>query len=231
MYLSTTGTDIEDFDVCCTKARLPAFGKEWRLTCQHTPGRKSILLLPPQFNRRACYCLDPIVVDEKLEITPNEELTAAVDGGSGFTFYDLGAYPWAVYTEGETSYAYSTNQGKNNSESSFMTTVELEEGQILTFDYKVSSEESFDELVFLVNSRVVFQASGMEDWNTYKYIVHEAGTYELIWSYIHSSGSEGRYRLYDNIKIAGQANYNIGEAINYEGVNLEYVNDTIQVVS
>ena len=40
----------------------------------------------------------------------------------------------------------------------------LEEGQILTFDYKVSSEESFDELVFLVNNRVVFEASSiMED--------------------------------------------------------------------
>lgn len=229
VYLSTTGTDIEDFDVLLYEGTTTGIWKRMAVDLSAYSGQEIyIAFCHHNSTDEYAIALDLIVVDEKLEITPNEELTAAVDGGSGFTFYDLGAYPWAVYTEGETSYAYSTNQGKNNSESSFMTTVELEEGQILTFDYKVSSEKSFDELVFLVNNRVVFQASGiMEDWNTYKYIVHEAGTYELIWSYMKdSSGSEGTDTAYiDNIKIAGQANHNIGEAINYEGVNLEYVND------
>ena len=104
-----------------------------------------------------------------------------------------GYYPWAA----EEGYAKSTNQGVDSwyvdstytipSASVVNTTVETEEGEILYFRYRVSSE-SADRLRFYVDGQQVRSWSGEVDWAVYFYQL-EAGTHVLQWEYTKDAGT------------------------------------------
>lgn len=60
-------------------------------------------------------------------------------------------------------------------------------GETLSFDYKVSSEESYDEFKFIVNGTVIETVSGETAWQTYSYTAPSSGSYTFEWKYVKDS--------------------------------------------
>ena len=81
-------------------------------------------------------------------------LDAALNVPDGnIQFVTEGEYPWTV--DGANGWAKSTNFQVSSSESTVTATVTAEEGDIVSFDYKVSSEARYDKLVFAVDGNPV----------------------------------------------------------------------------
>ncbi|MGM9639993.1 MAG: S-layer homology domain-containing protein [Faecousia sp.] len=96
-----------------------------------------------------------------------------------------GYYPWVA----EDGYAKSTNQGVDStvdrappSISTVKTTVQANEGDVLRFRYKVSSEKNMDKLRFYVDGQRVMTWSGEVDWAVF-FLALEPGEHELKWDY------------------------------------------------
>lgn len=112
-----------------------------------------------------------------------------VEGGE-LEFYTVveasnGYYPWIACED----YAKSTNEGVNASPysippsiSTMTTTVVAQQGDVLTFRYRVSSEEKMDLLRFYVDGERIERWSGEIDWSVYIYEL-EAGEHEFKWEY------------------------------------------------
>lgn len=144
-------------------------------------------------------------------------------------FVSEGDFPWAI----EGDHAMSTNQGVDGvydedlgevkmSISAVSTTVTTEEGDIIAFEFSVSSEEGMDCLRFYVDGERVAQWSGEIAWTGYIYEL-SAGTHEIAWQYEKdTSKSEG----YDTARLD---NIHVGEAVAVEGI--EITNGPISVAA
>ena len=122
--------------------------------------------------------------------TLSDALNAA---GQSNTFVSTGSYPWRVDSttyDGRTA-AQSGNHNVSSSTSSFSTTVTLSAGDIVSFEYCVSSESNYDKFKFSVNDSVVLTKSGLVSWNSYSYQATADGEYTFMWSYTKDSVVNG----------------------------------------
>jgi len=71
----------------------------------------------------------------------------------------------------------------NNESSSASLNIEVPTGVLISFAYKVSSENNYDKLRFYINGTSVMSKSGEEDWDVFSYYIPEAGSYTLKWVY------------------------------------------------
>ncbi len=126
-----------------------------------------------------------------IELVHSEELDAALNSNGGELEFMTAAeaangyFPWAAVED----YAKSTNEGvdaESNynppSISTVSTTVEIAEGEILRFLYRVSSEKDYDLFRFYVDGERIEQWSGIVDWSVYNY-APTPGTHEFKWEY------------------------------------------------
>ncbi|MBR5947705.1 MAG: dockerin type I repeat-containing protein [Clostridia bacterium] len=97
-------------------------------------------------------------------------------------FESTGSYPFVCRRDNSRFFARSTNQGVNNSESVMTSTATLAAGKTVSFDYRVSSESSYDILQFFVGTEEVFYASG-NDSGTFTWTAPSSGTYTFYWRY------------------------------------------------
>ena len=79
----------------------------------------------------------------------------------------------------------------SSSTSSFSTTVTLLAGDIVSFEYCVSSESNYDKFKFSVNDSVVLTKSGLVSWNSYSYQATADGEYTFMWSYTKDGSVNG----------------------------------------
>ena len=123
----------------------------------------------------------------------------------------ISAYPWVI----EDGRVKSGNQGINSSASSFDAYITMRAGEILTFDYMVSSEQGYDKLVLNVNGTVKQQWSGDIGWQSYMFAAEADGTYHFEWTYIKdgSSASGNDTAYVDNVYV--------GPAPSVEGVTIQ----------
>ena len=113
--------------------------------------------------------------------------------GQSNTFVSTGSYPWRVDSttyDGRTA-AQSGNYNVSSSTSSFSTTVTLSAGDIVSFEYCVSSENNYDKFKFSVNDSVVLTKSGLVSWNSYSYQATADGEYTFLWSYTKDGSVNG----------------------------------------
>ena len=113
--------------------------------------------------------------------------------GQSNTFVSTGSYPWHVDSttyDGRTA-AQSGNYNVSSSTSSFSTTVTLLAGDIVSFEYCVSSESNYDKFKFSVNDSVVLTKSGLVSWNSYSYQATADGEYTFMWSYTKDGSVNG----------------------------------------
>ena len=123
----------------------------------------------------------------------------------------ISAYPRVI----EDGHVKSGNQGINSSASSFDAYITMRAGEILTFDYMVSSEQGYDKLLLNMNGTVKQQWSGDIGWQSYTFAAEADGTYHFEWTYIKdgSSASGNDTAYVDNVYV--------GSAPSVEGVTIQ----------
>ena len=77
----------------------------------------------------------------------------------------------------------ASNTGVDSSYAAVLVKVDAKAGDVVAFDYKVSSEKLFDMLAFSVNGTQVKMFSGEKGWATYGYAFPADGAYELKFIY------------------------------------------------
>ncbi len=151
------------------------------------------------------------------------DLALNIPGGE-LHFESEGEYPWFTVEEGDRFYAQSGNAGVSSSSSTLTTTVTLEAGAVITFDFKAWGEGTgsfWDHCDFYVNgTRVLYYGAYDNDWETFTYVVEEAGEYTLTWVYTKDSSvnPNGDYFAVDNVYIGEPV---LPEAINVFDVTVE----------
>lgn len=92
-------------------------------------------------------------------------------------------YPFRGTVKDGRAAAVCGNAGVDSSVSTVTLTLEMEAGQTLAFDYKVSSESGYDTFSFKVNGSSVLSKSGEVDWTRYTYTAGSSGSFTFTWSY------------------------------------------------
>ncbi len=172
------------------------------------------------------------------DIPSQAEFDSAINAsGSSLTFINDAVYPWAMNTQGSRVYVESSNVGADNSASTITAVFNgLTAGQVLTFDWMVSSERNYDWLRFSANGNLVDRISGSVSWTSYSYTIPANGNYTFTWSYTKDSSaangsdtgcidnvalSGNQPQPYDPSLIANQLN----EALNVAGGSISFKND------
>ena len=135
----------------------------------------------------------PVRPAPKTELESDALSDALNAAGQSNTFVSTGSYPWQVDSttyDGRTA-AQSGNYNVSSSTSSFSTTVTLSAGDIVSFEYCVSSESNYDKFKFSVNDSVVLTKSGLVSWNSYSYQATADGEYTFLWSYTKDGSVNG----------------------------------------
>ena len=135
----------------------------------------------------------PVRPAPKTELESDALSDALNAAGQSNTFVSTGSYPWQVDSttyDGRTA-AQSGNRNVSSSTSSFSTTVTLSAGDIVSFEYCVSSESNYDKFKFSVNDSVVLTKSGLVSWNSYSYQATADGEYTFLWSYTKDGSVNG----------------------------------------
>ena len=135
----------------------------------------------------------PVRPAPKTELESDTLSDALNAAGQSNTFVSTGSYPWMVDSttyDGRTA-AQSGNYNVSSSTSSFSTTVTLSAGDIVSFEYCVSSESNYDKFEFSVNDSVVLTKSGLVSWNSYSYQATADGEYTFLWSYTKDGSVNG----------------------------------------
>ena len=92
-------------------------------------------------------------------------------------------YPFTGVIKDGRAAAVSGNAGRDSSSSSVALTLEMQAGETLSFDYRVSSESGYDKFTFSVNNSQKFEKSGEQGWQNYTFTASSAGSYSFIWKY------------------------------------------------
>ena len=138
------------------------------------------------------YLDDVEIIDATLyELEHSAELDAVLnlDGGAlefmTIAEVENGYFPWEAVEE----YAKSTNEGIDSAPGSgppsismMCTTINSNEGDVLRFSYRVSSEEKSDNLCVYLDDERVLKASGDVDWTVFNCAL-TAGVHEVRWEY------------------------------------------------
>ncbi|MBO4563358.1 MAG: Ig-like domain-containing protein [Clostridia bacterium] len=129
-----------------------------------------------------------------------------VPGGT-LHFTTSSGYPWEVNIDSSgRAYANSTNVGADSSSSSVQTTIQMQAGETISFEWSVSSESGYDKLKFYVNNTEQSgNISGNVPFTAVTYTAPSTGSYTFKWSYEKdysvNSGSDMGYL--DNVSYSG----------------------------
>lgn len=140
------------------------------------------------------------VPESNINKAPTLTGVANVLGKDGFTYrwqakdvvtsddegYDEYSWPWYISENGE--YLENANQNINYSYATLYVDFAAQANTVLAFDYKLGSEEMYDEFIVLIDGVPIHQLSGnyMSAWNTcYAYVFRdfEAGEHEMTLIY------------------------------------------------
>ncbi|MBQ2517352.1 MAG: S8 family serine peptidase [Clostridia bacterium] len=126
---------------------------------------------------------------------------AANAAGQDNHFTSSGSYAWTV----DGNSVVSGNAGVNSSTSVLKTELNLGLDQVLTFDYKVSSEQGKDFFRVKANGAVLFETSGEQGWQTKSVTVPGHGSAAITFEYSKdSSGAYGSDKAWvRNVKVEG----------------------------
>ncbi len=161
---------------------------------------------------------ESIVLDEIPAAKPNvaaeDEATLAaalnVEGGT-LAFVnpdDENTWPMLVETDGDRTYVVNSNAQQDRTTASVNVTVEAKAGDVLAFDYKVSTEAGCDLLTFYVDGAQKKVFGGVRDWSTYAYEFTADGTYTVTLAYVkdmYTSDNDDKVYLDNVCVLSGDA--------------------------
>ena len=139
-----------------------------------------------------------------VEMPSSDEISDAFDGGNLDVTYrndedDVYSWPFTITEKEGVTCLVSTNGGEDSSYSQLITSIELNEGDVLAFDYFSSTEGGCDLLYFVVDGKDMYSISGIStEWEScYSYVAPEDGTYEIAFIYNKDTdSSEGEDKVF-----------------------------------
>lgn len=145
-------------------------------------------------------------VKPDVSMPSSSEIETAFNGDGVTATYraDPGEYswPWLVGTDEDGKYIYSSNTGTDNSYSILIATVKMKQGQLLSFDYNVSTEAGADCLYVIIDndSMIPDGLSGESGWKTYDlYVADRDKEIELVFTYIKDAGDPDDDSIGDDV--------------------------------
>lgn len=129
--------------------------------------------------------LDERWSDDYEEIDLNQALNT-VGGNLEFLTEDE-AYPFVGAAFDGRLVGKSSIEGIDNANSGVKLILNMNSGEILSFDYKLSSESGYDKLKFLVNGAEIMENSGEIEWQNYAFTAPTDGAYVFEWRYVKDS--------------------------------------------
>ena len=142
-------------------------------------------------------------------VLPAPTLNDALNTQNGtLSFTSTGSYPWIVDMQNTSPRlaAKSSNTGADSTSSTLTLTVNMNAGDTMSFDWKVSSESGYDKLTFYVNGAANGAAiSGEVDWTARTYTAPSTGSYTFKWEYKKDTSlSRGEDTAWvDNVYVPG----------------------------
>lgn len=113
---------------------------------------------------------------------------SAVNGSDNFLPFDNETdYPWGACYD----YAVSTNWSESNSQGYFTLTLNMNQGETLSFRYRANSEYNYDFFRFYVDGVKQVETSGDTGWTNYTFTASTTKTYNFKWSYEKDSSVDG----------------------------------------
>ena len=140
---------------------------------------------------------ESVVGFEIPKVMPTVEAPAAEDAAAAavaengnvtvsFDADDEYAWPWVVTDEG----LVSSNAGTDDSYANVNFTVNAAEGDVFSYDAKVSCEDSYDYMEVYVDGELNKVIGNGEDWNTYALVLTE-GEHVITLSYVKDMAGSG----------------------------------------
>ena len=133
------------------------------------------------------------------------DLDFALNTDGGTLHFETSDYPFTGTLKDGRIAGVSGNAGVDSSTSTFSITIDMAEGETLSFDYRYSTETNYDFFNFKVNGSQKLHKSGESDWQTYTFTAPSDGSYTFVWEYSKDySVNSGSDRVYiDEIIYSG----------------------------
>lgn len=156
---------------------------------------------------------ESIVLDEIPAAKPNvpaadeSDLAAALNVEGGVLTFtnptDDTTWPMVIATEGDRTYVVNSNVEQDRTTAAVYMTVDAKAGDVLAFDYKVSTEAGCDMATLYVNDAKVKAFGGVRDWSTYAYEFTADGTYTVTLAYVKDmyTSDNDDTACFDNVRI------------------------------
>ncbi|MBR5231334.1 MAG: TlpA family protein disulfide reductase [Clostridia bacterium] len=144
-------------------------------------------------------------VQPSATMPPAENMALALNSnGSDIAYSTLdGAWPWLLKEEDGRSYAYSSNSGEDSTSAVLHASFTASKGDVLAFDYAVSSTVQDDFFALFINEEPVKVFSGERAWQSYAYALAQDGTYEIDFAYLKNNALSGGNdtAFIDNVRL------------------------------
>lgn len=113
----------------------------------------------------------------------SQALTTQPDVFSFFALNDNGAWPWLLNEQDGRSYAYAGNSKVNGTAAYLCAHFAAQEGDVLSFDLRVSSEAAGDYFLVQLDNEVMLVRSGEHDWQSHA-VSLSAGEHMVAFVYL-----------------------------------------------
>lgn len=162
--------------------------------------------------------LDSKWLDNTIPVNAETAINASNNGLKFDNTYE--SYPFIGVVDGNRLSGMSNIAGMDNFESGIRLTLEMLEGETISFDYKVSSEKDYDKFFFKVNDVTELADSGETEWKAFTFTAPESGTYNFRWFYKKDySGAVGKDCVWlDNICYSGAPTEYLHGDVNLDGI-------------
>ncbi|MBR5947581.1 MAG: CotH kinase family protein [Clostridia bacterium] len=183
----------------------------------HRDFHEGLAYLRTWFNSRVAWLDGEWLEEEPIDF----DFALNAEGGS--LHFETAANPFTgTIIDGRIA-AVSGNAGMDSSASSVTLKLDMLAGEMLSFDYKYSTEQSYDIFSFSVNGQNKFSHSGESGWQSYTFTADHDGSYTFLWKYekdySYASGSDCVWL--DEIAYSGDAGAGLlGDADGNGAVNV-----------
>lgn len=117
------------------------------------------------------------------------DMAAALNAESDIAYSALpNTWPWLLHADG---YAYASNSGEDATTAALQAEFTVKAGDVLAFDYRVSSRENDDYLALFIDDTPVKVFSGEREWQSFAIPFEADGTHTAVFAYMKNTMFSG----------------------------------------
>lgn len=111
------------------------------------------------------------------------DLDFALNTSGGTLHFNTGATGFKGTVADGRIVGVSDNAGQDSTTASMTLTLDMQAGETLSFDYRISTESGYDFFKFNINGEQIMKVSGSNSWQNYVFTADADGSYTFEWLY------------------------------------------------